>query len=811
MDIRQAIRALTHSRGSALWVIGSLTIGMAVAIAALALVNALLFRPFPAVTAQERLVRVSVLRDCGRPDCRIRMSSPEDYTSLRDALTGLQGLAAYTLGELAVGIPEARTMRGALASANYFDVLGVHPALGRTFSTLDDDSDAAVAVISHSVWTREFRADPSVLGRHIRVADQFVQIVGVAPPFFSGIDARYRDRGRGPDVWLPLWLADRVLPLNVGERRKRERDLAFVGRLRDGSAVREIQAEAEVAASRLAAVRGQSTTGSAEVLRVWRTRPQNRRFAVIIVMPIPVLVLLIACVNAANMMLARGSQRQREIAIRLAIGAGRRRIVGQLLLESAMLAVLAAALALPIAWWGLQVASAALNVPIGFDMTILALAVATAAITTIAFGVVPAVRAAAQQPSTTLGPVGARSDAVPRQSRARRALVMAQVALSLGLLATASQLVATVRSQAVSSGLPADRLLIASFDLQPFDLPAVETERFYRALLDGAARLAGVESAGLARASSVWTFGRGPASSIRVWHPDDGPNDGRLTMGGYAGGDLIPALGLQAIEGRTFTAADQQGRPKVALVNRTFADRMHQSAVGSVLRVAPRDRDFKASIDVTVVGIIEPPVEPRDTDEDGRPGPRIYLPSPIEAEPSLALYLNSRTPAATLVQPVRELVSQIDPRVPILEIGTLEELNEQTFGPQLWLARAAAFLGIVGLLLATAGLYGVSSFVVAMRMREIAIRMAIGARPQTILAMVLGQSMRMALVGLILGTAAAFAASRVIQSEWHGVVAIDGVAFGGSAALFLAAMLVASAVPAVRASRVDPVENLKDA
>jgi putative ABC transport system permease protein len=817
-DVRYACRALTHSRGFAIWVVGSLAIGMAVAIAALALLNAFLILPFPEVTEQKRLVRVSVSRNCGRPDsftpdCRSRMSSPADYVALRDGLTGVQGLAAYTQGDLAVALPEARSMRGIVTSANYFDVLGVRPAIGRVFDATDAETNAAVAVIAFSVWTREFGADPAVIGRSIRVADEFVQIVGVAPALFVGIDRerpagpRRISVGRGPDVWLPMWLADRVLPLTAAEQRRQERDVYFVGRLRDGVDVPQLQAEAAVVAQRLAAP---SPGGRAEVLRVWRVNPRSWHIGVIVVMPIPILVLVIACVNAANLMLARGSQRQREMAIRLAIGAGRGRIIRQLLIESAVLALVATAVAVPIAWWGLQLASSPLGIPIPIDATVLVLTVLTAAGTTVAFGLAPAVRVSAQQPSSTLGPVGARSDTIPRQSRMRRALVVAQVALSLGLLATGSQLVATVRSQAVSGGTPADRLLIARFNLQPLKLAAAETEGFYRDLVAGTSRLPGAEAAGVARHTSVWTFGQGAApGSIVVWRPTDGPDDGHTTIGGYAGGDLFEAVGLRIIAGRGFTEADRQLRPQVAVVNQPAAKRIDGPVLGSILRVAPQKQAFDSSIEVRIVGIIEPSFEPR-LEQDEAPAAKVYLPSPVEPEPALALYLRTHGKATALARAVRELVSQIAPRVPIVELGSLEELNERSYGLQLWLARAAACLGVIGLLLATAGLYGVSSYVVAMRSRELAIRIAVGARPQAILKMVLGQSMRVALVGLLVGGGAAVAVSRWIQSEYHGIQGIDGAAFGGAATLFLAAMLLASGVPAVRASRLDPVENLKD-
>jgi predicted permease len=710
-------------------------------------------------------------------------------------------------------LPDARSLRAIGASANYFEVLGVRPVVGRTFNAADLESHAPVAVIAHSLWTAELDGNPAVIGRSIRIADRFVHIIGVAPPLFAGLD---RDRagvrrisgGRSPDIWLPLWLLDQVMPLPAAEERRQERELRFVGRLRNGVDLQQLQAEATVVATRLAA----PATGSrAEVLRLRRVNPRYWHLGIMLVMPIPILVLAIACVNAANLMLARGSQRQREIAIRLAIGAGRGRIVRQLLFESALLALAASAAAVPFASWGVQLASGPFNIPIPIDATVLALTVLTAACTTVAFGLAPALRVSAQQPSTAFGPSGGRNDAAPPQTRMRRTLVVAQVALSLGLLATGSQLIATVRAQAVSAGTPPNRLLIARFDLQPLRMAPHDIDGFYRELASEAARLPGVEAVGLARHTSVWTFGRGAApASVLVWRPSDAPDKGHVTIGGYASGELFDAVGLRVIAGRGFTDADRRQGPRVAIVNDTAAKTMNGPAIGSTLRVAPRTGNFNSSIEVRIVGVIEPATEPR-LEQDEVPAPKIYLPVPLEAEPALALYLRTHDDATALARSVREVVGRIAPLVPLQEAGSLEELNEQSYALQLWLARAAAFLGVLGLLLATAGLYGISSYLVAMRSREIAIRVAVGARPQAILTMILNQSMRVASIGLLVGGAAAVAASRVIQSEYHGIQGINAAAFGGAVLLFITAMLVASAVPAFRAARVDPVENLKDA
>jgi predicted permease len=817
-DVKHAYRSLLSSRSYSIWVVGSLAIGMSAAIAGLAVLNALLFLPFPEVTDQQQLVRVSMLRNCGRPDCWIRMAAPDDYDILRDGMTGVQSVAAYTIGDIAVALPDARSMRGVAASPNYFDVLGVRPMLGRTFTAGDARTRADVAVIAHSLWVREFDSDAAVIGRSIRVADGLVEIVGVAPPLFIGIDRprpsgpRRMGVGRPPDVWLPMWLADRVLPLTATEQRRQERDFQFVGRSRDGVELSQLQAEAAALARGLAASRGQESAGArAEVLRVWRTNPGTWSLTIMVVMPIPILVLAIACVNAANLTLARGSQRQRELAIRLAIGAGRSRIVRQLLIESATLAFLATVVAVPVASWGLHVAGGPFDIPLPIDTTVLMLTVITAAGCTVAFGLVPAFRVSAQQPASTLGPAAARGDAVPRQSRGRRALVVAQVTLSLALLTTGSQLVSTVRSDAVSAGTSADRLLIARFDLEPLQLPPVEIAAFYRELLAGTARLPGVQAVGIARHTAVWTFGQGATpASLLYWLPTDAPEDGHVTIGGFAGGDLFDAVGLRILQGRGFTEADRHLQPQVAVVNETVAKALDGSALGRVLRVAPRNGDHQSSTEVRIVGVVEAAIEPR-LQKGERPAAKIYLPSPMQPEPALALYVRAGADTAGLVPPLRELVSRLGPRVPILEIGSLAEFNERTYATQLWLARAATVLGAIGLLLATAGLYGISSYLVATRSRELAIRMALGAAPRAILSMVLRQSLRLALIGLLAGGAIAAAVSRWIQSEYHGILGIDGEAFIGAIGLFITAMLLASAIPAARAARLDPVENLRDA
>ncbi len=477
--------------------------------------------------------------------------------------------------------------------------------------------------------------------------------------------------------------------------------------------------------------------------------------------------------------------------------------------ESMVLAIVATLVAAPLAALGLHFASTPLNTPIPLDARVILFAIATTVITTFGFGLLPALRVSSLRPSQTLASSGAKCQ--PKQSRLQRVLVGAQVAISLGLLITGWQLISTVRSQAVSAGTPSERLLMARFDLRPLATAASENERFYQELVDGAKRLPGVESAGLSRGTSVWTFGQNAGdASVLVWRQDERPDQARTTTGGYAGGDLFAAVGLRTTSGRGFTDDDRRPVPAVAIVNEPFARSLDRPALGSVIYVAARRAAVAAATEVRIVGVIEAADEPRLAERQSA-APRIYLPSPLEPEPALTLYLRTQGSAAALAPAVRGLVTRIAPRVPVRAIGSLDDFNERSFGPQLWMARAARFLGLIGLLLAAAGLYAVTSHAVAQRAREIAIRMAIGARPAEILTMIISQSMRTAVIGLLIGGCAAIAATRIIQSGYHGILGLDSMAFAVAAILFLAAMLTASALPAMRAARVDPIENLKDA
>jgi predicted permease len=820
-DVRYATRSLVRVPGFSLSVIGNLCLGLAATIVAFAFINGALLRPFPGVRDQDRLVTLGILENTplGPRLPTIALADyPDVFRAVGEGMTSLEGLASFTDSDVAVTLPQPRSLPAAFVSPNYFDVLGMQPAIGRTFAPEESGAGSAVAIIGHELWTQEFARDPSVIGRPLQVGGQIFQIIGVAPEGFRGTSQdAVRAVEAGVDLWLPIAVADRVGdPLSIGrgryvfgDERPGERVIRYVGRLRDGVGVDRVETELAVIAGRVATpADGRAAAILTDVSALSRLDDRTDVAEILVViLPVPLLVLVISCVNAANLFLVRASRRRREVAVRLALGASRLRLVRQLIVESVVLAVTAAALALPLAWAGLQFVATFMAVPMPLDGTVVTGALVTAFLTALGFGLAPALQATGQRPSAALGTAPAGSGGTRSESRGRRVLVAAQVALSLGLLATGFQLTSALESLAEPPGTDHDRLLLASFNLAQLRVSSAESDAFYASLLDGTARLPGVEAAGVSsrNLAGSWTFD--PANTV-VLDPGDGPVGG-LVASGSAEGDYLAVAGLDVVQGRRFVPADRRAIPEVAIVTERLASRLFGAgALGRSLRVSTPFRGTVGA-DVRVVGIVESPVE-----LSGEDVPAIFFPSPFPSpkQPGTARTLHLRTagPAAALAPAIRELVARLDPRVPILELDTLDQTIRADIRQQRMLARGAALLGIVALLLASAGLYGVTSYSVAMRGREIAVRMALGARADLVVTMVLRQAMTVASIGSVLGGIVAIATGIVIQAEVFGVAGIDAVTLGGSAALLAASMLVASLLPAWRAARLDPVAVLRE-
>jgi predicted permease len=478
----------------------------------------------------------------------------------------------------------------------------------------------------------------------------------------------------------------------------------------------------------------------------------------------------------------------------------------QILTESLLLALLAGALSIPMIQWLLSIAQASTGMPVSLNRPALMFTIGASLLCAFGFGLAPAVRAA--NPRGGLGSSRPGDDG-PGRMLARRAIVAVQVALSVGLLATGGQVIGAIGSLLERTGAKdPEHLVLASFDLEQLKFTRPAAEEFYRRLLDEVRRMPGVENAALARRGALWTWGRGVgSSSIVAWGPGDGPKEGSLYLGGYAAGDLTGTIGLRIVAGRGFRPEDATPQPSAAIVSRGFAQaKIAGGAIGRRIRVATRTQRHTESVEVTIVGVIE---AAEDLSYTKRTLPTVYIASPLVAEPALTLYVRSRGGIRQVAPAIRAAARAIDARVPVVEIDTLAALTERRHFEERLMAGGLTLLGTLALLLATAGLYALVSFIVTLRRRELGVRLALGAAPGDILKLVLRQSLRLALVGGLFGVVVAIVLGALVHASMLGVPRVDVAAFAGAIAILSCAMLLASALPARRAARVDPIAILR--
>jgi predicted permease len=591
-------------------------------------------------------------------------------------------------------------------------------------------------------------------------------------------------------------------------------EINYVGRLSASSSIDDVLSQAEVAAAHVAAppAEGQRRRLT-RVRRLAVDDTSGLAVEIAAVMLVPFVVLLIGCINAANLLLARGIQRGRDTAVRLALGASRWRVVRQTLAECALLALLSAAVALALLAWALSALELLVSFPMAVDLRVVMFAVTVSLASVVAFGLAPALRLSSANPGAALG--SSRGGQDRSRSRVRQGLVAAQVALSLGLLATGGQLITAARQLgAITGAQDPSTLLMVSFDLAQLDAEPAAAEAFYGSLLDRVQRLPGVERAGLANGGALWTFGgrSGDNSQFLAWSPGASPDASQSVFGGYVAGDLFEAVGVRLLRGRTFEPADGTERPRVALVNRTAADRYFDgNAVGQIIRVAARGQQYDASQEAQIVGVVESVLEPYSVlDLEDPTVPGIYLPARLEDEPALTLYVRARDTPSGVLAGIRQATDAVDPRVPFISSMTLAERQYERQIEDRLAAQGLTTLGLLGLALACGGLYGMVSFLVSMRRREIGVRMALGAEPRGILRLVLKHGMNVALLGAAIGGAISVVLSVVLRANMYGVPPMDAAALAGTMALLLTVVLFASFVPARRAARVDPMVVLRD-
>jgi len=815
-DIRFALRWLRKSPGFALVAIASLAIGIGFNTALFTIVDALLFKPLP-VAAPDRLVDVYTSDSTGTVD--YSSSSYPDYLDLQAENQVFDGLVGYSPMMAAVNLDtRSRLAMGEIVTGNYFQVFGVPAAIGRTIVPADDAPGAPrVAMVSHRYWTRELGSAPDVVGRIVRIRGSAYTIVGVAPRTFNGMVPVL-----SPELWIPVAASLDVEPVGMHDTipsptgttrldRRADRWLFIRGRLQPHATIEQARANLGVLMARIDAENPVTNKGRRLSLRATSDvhfHPAADPIVVSIaaaLMAVVGLVLLIACANVASMLLARASSRQKEIGIRLAIGASRARLMRQLLTEAVVLSCAGAAAAMLLAWWLASIAgsiSLPLPLPLTFDLRIdgrvLAFNIAAAALAALLAGVAPGVQASKRDIAADF-----RGDPpVARGWTLRDGLVAGQMAVTALLLIVAALLMRSLAAvQRTNPGFAVHRLAVVSTDTSMLGYPAERSQQFFDQATARIAALPAVESVALATRVplqinpnrwEIWVPGR--------HQPGDKGDTVEVTT---VSPEYFATMGVPIVEGRGFTVTDRIDTPRVAVVNETLARRLWpgQSAIGKVFHTrggeGPAFEIVGVSADHKVLTLSE------------RPTPFLHVARAQRPSSYTAIVARTRGDSAALLRDMRRELLALDPNVVFIENQTLESEVDATLLPM----RASAWLvtgvGLVAMLLAAIGLYGVIAYSVARRTREIGIRIAVGARPSEVVAMVMRQGLIVAGVGLIAGCLLAVGVTRAMGGVLYGVSAADPPSWLAAAALLLGVSMLANFIPAHRASRVSPTEALR--
>ena len=815
-DLRSAVRSLLKTPGFTVIAMLCLALAIGVNTAAFSLINTLAFRDLPGIERQNRLVDIGLSR-LESSGLRSRGGASRlDYAQFQDSTRSFLGIAAAGRAKLAVEIPgsasDALYLPAAIVSENYFDVLGGRPALGRFFSTADDRAPGSnpVAVVSDAFWRSRLDSSARAIGAAVNINGQPFTIIGVGRPGFVGHEgSEVFDPEQGvPHVWIPLSMAGVArTPAGTVAQEWDDQWLRLIGRLRDGVTRSEAEAEATELARRtslLAPVERRDARATVTPMGMPPDGAAEVVMAVLLFLSVPFLVLLVACANVANLLLARGAARQREIAVRLSIGATRSRVVRQLLTESLLLAVGASTLGLLFAMWTARIARAfslALPFDVPLDLRVLAFTSLLALATTMMLGLVPALRAT--RPDLTEALKEGAAGGGYRRSRLRNALVVTQIAASLVLLATSGLFIRTVAAmRGADTGMERERLLLATVDLDLLHYSPSNGVLFRESALDAVRALPGVDAVGTA----TWTPDDLPPSETGVSWAEADATKGRSARVGAVGGDFFRAAGIPMRGGRVFDANDRAGTQPVVIINEKLARRVSpDSSPPTLLGKRLRIGSDSTAIVADVVGIVgNTSIAIRNETKA-----IAYLPVSQRYDASVTLYVRTRGDPALLAPAVRGAIRQLDPSLPLLRVETSAALTSQLVSPLSATANGMALFGAIGLLLAGLGVYAVMSFVVTQRTHEIGVRMALGARRGAVMRLVLRQAMTLATIGIVIGLAGATAVGIMIASIIYRAPAADPLNFGAVSGLLMVIALLATGVPARRAVRVDPMVALR--
>jgi predicted permease len=809
-DLRQSLRLLGKTPIFTATSVLSLALGIGAAATIFSLTDVLLFEPNAGVRNASDLVDIGRANEGNGFD---NMSYPM-YRYLRDHSQTTE-MAGVDFGGRPMSLWTAggsERVFGTVVSGNYFDVLGTRAALGRFFRADEDEipGERPVVVLSHALWTQRFNSDPDILSKPLRLNGHDFAVIGVAEPGFQGSSML------GADLWAPMAMVaaahgrvDRNLLDSPGSVW-----MMAVGRLRDGASVAQAKAELNtlVEAYKKVEPRAQQhhTVAVAPAGRI--PGPMRTPFLAFIgfLFALTGALLAIACSNVAGMLLARAASRRREMATRLAVGAGRGQLISQLLTETLVLFAAAAAASVPLTIWlvGLLANSLpALPVIIALDFgvswRVMSFAFGLALITGVVFGLAPARHALSADIGRMLH--GAHSTVERGRLRLRNVLVAAQVALSLMLVVTALLFLRALdRAAHTDPGFNTANVHIASVELSLGGYGERESPRLADRYVERLQSLDGVDSVAYARMIPLQGSGFG-LGSVRVPGASGERDDSRFSSDwDIVSPGYFATIGMPIVDGRPFRSADREGAPIVAIVNETFARRAWpgQSAVGRSFMQRLSETEERA---VEIVGVAR---DAKYRYISSAEAPFIYVPMAQQPNAVVNFYIRHR-PGQQIAEAVRSAMAQVEPNVPVLMQQSFEDAAAIGLLPQKLSAWIAGSVGTIGIFLAAMGLYGLMAFLVAQRTREIAIRMALGASEHVVRMMVLRQAGVLAAIGGVVGALLAGGIAMLARSLLVGITPIDPVAFGGTALLFAAVLVFAAWTPASRAATTDPATALR--
>ncbi len=806
-DARYALRMLAKAPGFTVIAVLTLSLGIAATSTIFSWISSTLLNPIPGVTHIADLV--TVMRG-ERSDHPTPPFSYLDYRDLRDHNRSFAGLLAYHHDFVSLtGNGKPERAYGALTSENYFDVLGIHPVLGRGFVPAEEQHGlgAAVAVISYGLWRTHFGADPEIIGRTVQINLHPYTIIGVAPRQFQGCMAGLRD-----DIWIPLTM-DRLV---WGSNRPDDRAtfwLNVLGKLRPGVTDAQAQAELNLLMQQIVEHSPDAHRGSPNQISLdplWRS-PFGANVYFYKTLPmllgLALVLLLLACANVANLLLVRSVARRRELAIRLAVGATRGQLVRQFLVESLMLGLASGAVAMAITLWTSRSLTGfippnalPLTLNAHIDERVLLATVVISVLAALVFGILPALRSSNLPVQTVLKEEAGSVSAAFHKSRLSSGLVTAQVALSLVLLVCAGLFTRSLENaQHSDPGFDPNHVLVASYELSPAGYTSETYVAFDRQIIAKLSALPGVESVTLADFSPLSFTIHTDYLEVEGYLAQ--PHESMEITRGIAGPNYFHVMHTSLISGRDFTEADGPGSQPVAIVNQAFVDRYWpgQNAIGKRVK----DDDW-----LTVVGVARNAKYRLLTYP---PEPVIYLPlyQAYRSTQDTVIHLRALGDPQAMAFPVERAVHELNPDLPLFDVNPMTVTMQ--FGA-LFQRIAATFAGSYGLLamlLAAVGIYGVVAYTTRQRTREIGIRMALGAEKGDIFRLVLGQGLRLALTGLTIGVALSFLLTRFLKSALYGIGATDALTFTAVALALTFVTLAACYVPARRATKVEPTVALR--